>query len=61
MSAVTIWWRVSFNKGLGGGKYNNIFDVILTGHGLLDSYVMLKTSNIQQTNKQTNKQAASCY
>ena len=34
------------------GKNANISDVILTGHGLLASYVMLRTSNIQQ---QTNK------
>ena len=51
------------------GKNANISDVIPTGHGLLASYVILRTSNIQQTNKQTNKktnkqtnkQAASCY
>ena len=38
------------------GKNANISDVIPTGHGLLASYVILRTSNIQQTNKQTNKQ-----
>ena len=37
------------------GKNANISDVIPTGHGFLASYVILRTSNIQQTNKQTNR------